>query len=130
MDEQAKEALQLLIDSIRDGQEFVVEQAPLVVQEIIRWGMFKHGALVVVWLVAMLIGIGISRGLYRESMRAEADDRDEDQRGFVALTLFALFVALVMLVFAVISAFSFGYVYTAPRLYVLDELTRMLRRVS
>mgnify|MGYP007100171410 CR=1 FL=1 len=109
----ADDLLKFILTGLEQGKEFAVEQAPLVVKEVITWG-----------IVSSAIGVAIGCGLLIFAVVALriCVKQSNENWGFAAFmtglpgTLTTLFFLPIML----------KAIY-APRLYLLDQLKELFR---
>jgi len=116
------EHLDEIMSWVEQGKEFVSEQAPLVVDEIIRWGVVKNVGLSVVFLVMVLCAT-----LYLcRAHRIFKEGKDDE------IVFFGSIISLVLGavgVFGSIAAIEkLAFVLTAPRLYVLEQLGDLISK--
>ena len=116
------EHLDEIMSWVEQGKEFVSEQAPLVVDEIIRWGVAKSVGLSVVFLLMILCATLYLRKAHRLFKK---DDEDE-------FTVCGAILSVVLVVVGVIGSIAaiekLAFVLTAPRLYVLEQLGDLISK--
>jgi small-conductance mechanosensitive channel len=125
------EALKMALDGLKAGKEFAVEQAPIVVQEILAWG-FWRGVLIAVagFAVAALFGTW----LYKVLCPASGVDGDGYRYGRSSLEpeacvgVAALFcVSILGFLAGVGGLWDCLQVCVAPRLYVIEYLSSLVK---
>ena len=124
MEEQLKElatqGLSKALEYIETTEAFVVEQAPLLIQEILNYGLAYSAVFLVVWgLFAIACGV-----VAYKSCRAVIKSDDGE-----LVPLILVFIGgpgLGFLVGAVQSLLTIAKITFAPRLYLLQELKSLL----
>lgn len=108
-----------VIDYIKQGTDFVVDQAPLYVQEFLQYRLALH----TFWIIMSLIGIGLSIWLliiFIKYCKVETDDYFPCViPGFIITGFVCSFIANSVYVLKI---------YFAPRVYLIDSLLRMLNK--
>ncbi len=118
--------------------EFVVEQAPLVAQEILTWGIVKN-AFGLAGGLTLLAGAALTaRYAILHWCQWSQDDkvgkdmygnRSPDARKIIPL-IGAGIAAVGGTLISALCAYAILYVITAPRLYLIEKITYLLRRVT
>lgn len=129
--ELTNEALEKVLKWVEASEAFVVEQAPLVVQEIILFGRVRAAITMVICviIVAALIANSIYASRKAAKLMPEEDADDPFTRG-VAYAFSALISGLSLLP---VSAFILSgwpmwmKPFVAPRLYVIQQIAEMIR---
>ena len=116
------EHLDEIMSWVEQGKEFVSEQAPLVVDEIIRWGVVKNVGLSVVFLVMVLCATLYLREAHRLFKK---DDEDEFT---VCGAIFSVVLVVVGVIGSIAAIEKLAFVLTAPRLYVLEQLGDLISK--
>jgi hypothetical protein len=128
------EAAQGLLEWTKAANEFAVDQAPMLAQEIISWGI-THGIILGSINVAfMAILVGFVAWLYRISLIFWSSRDPYDNAGhcmalgigwsLVSVLGSALFcVCFSEMCEGIINAL---HAYTAPRLYIIETLSKLL----
>jgi hypothetical protein len=116
---QADQALQFVLETAQQSKEFVVEQAPLIVNEIITWGIVENSVCVVFWAAVTYV----ATRLLRWGHKREWDDALEVVGGGLGggAMLLAGIIGTVSSFLTVLQAIF------APRLFILHELQRLLQ---
>ena len=118
------ELLTYIKDGIESGGEFVMEQAPLLVQEIVLYGRVKWTVFcfALMSIVAFAVYSWVRRGtIYKAYENADDDD------SFFPRMLVSSVAGLMAAGFLFPSAESLIRAWLAPRLYVLEFVRQLLR---
>jgi len=120
----AERILKLLADSLEQGKDFALEQAPDIAQELILWKRVEWVCAVVIGLVACLLLYWACRLLWRRSKLPECKDFREgiELSSVVCGTLSC--VALGIWLGCTISSLQ---VWFAPKLYILEYAANILK---
>src|ERR1051326_8570243 len=128
------ETLEELQTWLKAGKDLVVEQSPLLIQEIIRWGIGSSIFYLCINLVVLSIGVLlIYRGYFsKKSIESWKDysggDPDTNQAMRLVETFVGCTVSLLCSIFACSELFNLIFILSAPRLYVLQELASLLKK--
>jgi len=129
--DQLHRALEMLLDGMEKTQDFAVEQIPLVVQELIVWKRFWFTSQTAAFLVLGILSIWLfkaaSRWCSQEEKEAREESRKKDLDGYVAAGLLGIGGTIVALIGFCISVYWASMVWFAPRVYILECLTSMVR---
>lgn len=122
MDEEVRkrllEAMDGMINTAGQIKDFTVEQAPLVIQDYIRWGVVQ-GVCTILLGVALLI---LAAGLRSVAKKSE---KDSEIRYFLScLALVALLASMLPFSFGALRA---SKAYFAPRAYIIDEIREAVK---
>lgn len=128
------EAAQGLLEWTKAANDFAVEQAPMLAQEIVAWGITRGLVLVVVNVLFMAILVAFIAWLYRISFVFwKTRDELDPHIHVVVLSIGWVFVSVFG---SILFCTCFGemcegvlnasYSYTAPRLYIIETLSKML----
>jgi FtsH-binding integral membrane protein len=112
------DALEHLSEWLQATEAFVAEQAPLVAQEIVRWGMYKAILLMVLCAVLLALVV-ISTLMMRRLFDDEGDKNGATQFGMIIGTCVAGFTLAP-------GIYNLCYVLTAPRLYILEQISKLV----
>lgn len=129
MDEQAQ---QLVTDAgekvlawLDATEGFAIEQAPLLAQEIVRYGIFYNAAMLLIPLVLAVLFGGLS---YRAGT-AKGTWEEGSPKAVICVIcgVFAGFMALVLIIVGLGKHLpAFFKATLAPRLYILEQIGRLL----
>lgn len=126
--QQAERELKIIADSLEQGKDFVLTQAPDVVQQLIAWKRAETAICIVLGL-AMIAGcVLIIRGLRRSYREAVSAGRQEDLTFMLPAVLFgACAIVLAVLGCAVIASnvAMCLQVWLAPKVFILEYLGRI-----
>lgn len=120
--EKLNESAEKLLDYVEQTGDFVVEQAPLVVQEMITWGITHCVFWIIIVSIVLLPIIAICGYFFRIGVK---DDWDFDycipsgMVGGVSLIFWFLVIAS--------NIYDLLYIYFAPRLFILDQLKGLIK---
>lgn len=120
--EKLNESAEKLLDYVEQTGDFVVEQAPLVVQEMITWGITHCVFWIIIVSIVLLPIIAICGYFFRIGVK---DDWDVDycipsgMVGGVSLIFWFLVIAS--------NIYDLLYIYFAPRLFILDQLKGLIK---
>ena len=122
-DQALSNSIQLFNDFAEKGIEFVQQQSPDLCQEIITRACFQEMFFAVCWFVIPLI---IYRFLNTAVKRYEYND-DYDKDICLMLRVFSKISLIPMLVLAPIGIYSFISICIAPKLYLVEYFTRLIK---
>lgn len=113
------ELQRFLLDALKKGSEFTETQAPLVVEEILRWEWYSGLGLVVLLLIPLLIIFSIFLMAAKDAMKGDADAFG------VAVCFF--FLMLLPVAGIVAGASKMVKASVSPRLVVIEKLQDYLK---
>lgn len=124
------------LDKINDWTEkassFAEEQTPLIVKEIITWGLVEKLYYMTVGILVILAGYFLYRIFKKLAINHIAPGTDWTESEFSApAIIFLICGCLIGSICIFCNLYDFIYIYLAPRLYVIDyvaHLVRVLRR--
>lgn len=131
MDDKTKEALgealKMLVDSLQGGKDFVIEQSPLLVQEIVSFGRAKHTILLSLAALSLVAFAWCVRKYWRPIDNFMDGLTADDACG----TFVGIVVGSLVWIGVSIGVFCSNFVpsleaWFAPRLYVLHQIKDML----
>ncbi len=119
---EANRLLKLLADSLEQGKEFVLTQAPEVVQQLILWKRAEHTAWVCMGLVGMVVMYFVGRRCY--AWLVENNRRGEPGEWPCLLGIpSAALLFLGLLLFNIAPCLQ---VWLAPKVYLLEYLAKLV----
>ena len=124
----ADELLAFIIDGLQQGKELAEREVPLVVREVIQWGIVEHAILAGVGLLGLLFGSWLflwSRQQYgKEKKEAKTYNAGE---GYQITMFFSAIGIIVTFLITVVNTIIMAKAIVAPRLYLLGELKQLLK---
>ena len=117
-----------MLEGVKQAGAFVSEQLPLVLQEYIAWGILSNA----IWAVAMLLGLYgayrfikmfIEKGWHRE--KPSYSDHETVSPAILA-PVFIGIIAVFVAIEAVSRLVTMCKAIFAPRVYLIDELSKLL----
>jgi hypothetical protein len=122
------ETMRELLSFVKESKEFVVEQAPLVAQEIIKWGIIGNIYELSAWIIVLVVSI-ITMRYVIIYIKANCDETGKEP--FIFLSGILAFVAVVGGFMSVLGVFccvnNLFFIYSAPRLYLIQTISGMLK---
>mgnify|MGYP007073184332 FL=1 len=106
---------------IQAGESFVVEQTPLVVNEIIMWGIAKNVFFVFMWLFVTFLSYSIFNKHEKKCFATKTNDFPLKEFLYIFKYLSLFFLILVFR-----SIFKLCFVWFAPRLYIISEISKLI----
>jgi len=130
--EKLNKFLDLLLESVKSGGEFVAEQAPLVIQELIVW---KRAQLTLTSVALLIAAVLLARFGYKMWVRFKEETlKNEDSFRWTVNQCWCFWWAtpctvgsVVSSIFCIISTYWCLMVWFAPRLYVIIYITELVR---
>jgi hypothetical protein len=119
--EQLDEFAKFILATLQESKDFVMEQAPLVIQELLTWKAWEHGMTAVVLFAMIIVPVLLCKALWR--VTAEEFDKEMPRAGggiilgLMASTLFG---------FGVANLFWLVQVLVAPRVYLIEWAMQQL----
>jgi len=123
MNNASAEAIQQMMTWMTEMKDGVCEQAPLLAEEIVRYGVVVHTLCIVTCLLLLAATAVVAVYVLRCTKTMDDPDRD------VVKSLVGAFggaFGLTLAVVAVVNAATLVQVIVAPRLYILSELKNLL----
>ena len=111
-----------IIEYVKQGADFVKEQAPLYVQEMINYGIWISVFETLLFFSLFTFIIYLMIKLYKYLKKEE-----EDFGEYAPIFLVLLIIAGIMFVLTSISFETFIQTITAPRVYVIEKLLSLGR---
>jgi hypothetical protein len=129
MNEKLQEQLTAIVDqlqvAIQTTVDFTAEQLPILLQEILRWGLAKNIILLVISSTLLLLSIHLIKifsRIYREGKKKNSYSDD----GAITL-IFSSILAVVSTLFIVGNILTIAKILLAPRLYLLEYASSLLK---
>jgi hypothetical protein len=121
LQKQLAEYLAALSATVKSGSDFVLEQAPLLVQEKVVYGRVIETALLIAGVGAVCFAVWV----FKKGWTYEADSYMDDTR--LMLTIPAVIGGVVATIATVTQMSAVAMVWFAPRLYILEWVVGMVR---
>jgi hypothetical protein len=116
--EELTRALKIINDAAISGQDFVLEQAPLIVQEIVTWHIASSAVYIILCVLFLWF---VLKPLYKKWLTLD----DSDAQAVLFAPLFVLIVLCSVTFICKVSSLTKGL--TAPRLVVIDYAKEALK---
>jgi len=117
------ESLDKIQQWVESTEEFVIEQAPLVAQEILRMGRIQSVYEVVAWALVAVVSFFVCR----KCIRSVTADPDSDAAPFYGVGAVLIGLVSGAASFAVLCSIQSALTpWFAPRLYILQEIGKLL----
>lgn len=108
---------QELLSWVQSSKNFMTEQAPLLVQEILYYGMASSCLWSFLWLVLLCLGVWGTRLNYKQ-IQGEY---------YLVQFILCLFGSIAVALFFVMSMTTTVKIYFAPRLYLIEYLSSLIK---
>ena len=124
--EKGEELAQFMMDTLKDSKDFVMEQAPDVIQQFIAWKTCQHGMLVVLFVVLSLVLVCVMRWAWRYAGK-EMNEVDRPLFRFLAVGCAGGGGSVGFVVGTILNLFWFVEVLVAPKVYLLEWAASVLK---
>jgi len=121
-----------VIEYVQDANNFVVEQTPMLCNEIINFGLIKAGILMTVYFVTVVMCYFLGKKLinYMRAKEETIDWNSEDRSFFIFWGSVINYVGpLPFAIGLIIELINFAKIWFAPRLYILEYLTNLIDKM-
>ena len=119
---QLEEVITAVISFIERSEDFVTEQTPLLVNEILTFNTYKHSIWLLSSIIMFLIGVRLLNLARRESKNPEGEEI------VIAISLFMGLILLILgMLISVDESIRIIKIHVAPRLYLLDYLRGVIK---
>ena len=123
LQKQAFDIIEILKSQVGEAGSFVAEQTPLIVQELL---LYKRITLTAGFVVPFLILLFII-WTWKKHFVTIKEMRDNDKDGVLFATcVTSIPFALIM----IINFFQMVKVYVAPRVYLIEYFSRLIKKIS
>jgi hypothetical protein len=113
-----KELLNDNINEILEGLKTAIHTAnaelPAILDEIVRWGVIQYSVLSIIFLVCTLLCVGLTIFFIK----------NDEEPAFIAILSI---LSLIPIFFFIWSFLYLCFVYTAPKLYIIDYLKDLIQ---
>jgi hypothetical protein len=107
--------LQFVTDTLKDGKDFTVEQAPKVVQEFLRWYTAESIFWIVLWLV-----LGAIWWVVSDKIAKAIEVADDAEDAAVAKLVMRIGGAIIVAIIVGNNAYCLVKVTVAPRIVLIE----------
>ena len=119
--EKLNELLGFVKETTERGLELAEREMPLVIQEMIRYEITVNILGIICSLFIITALIVVSRCCYKKCLE---DDTNESLMGVTIISVILIVFCLIPLLFHIIDLIK---VLTAPRIFILEQLTYLIR---
>ena len=108
---------------LKDGREFIGEQAPLLAQEVVRYGVISNA-------IGLVLGVGLGIGaayMLRACARVPRDHWGDRPDSAIIGMAASVILGVVGLVAIIVSTDATCQAIFAPRLYILNKLAELVK---
>jgi hypothetical protein len=121
VDNKLNEFLQLLIDTLKGSKEFVISQAPDIVQEIILRGKCYS----IIGAVCFVLGLILLPRAVKSLQNEISQDKDPTVGSMLRIASITVLAAMIF--FGFIDTCMHWTVWITPKLYVIETLAAMIK---
>ena len=111
---------------VEGAKDFVVEQAPLICQEIVARGTVNA----IIWLISWIILFGVAGYLMFYSKKKRLSAHGDEEDGYTILFVFTIMGLFGFFVGIMYQTYMICYIRLCPRLYVLEELAKIVKMAT
>lgn len=115
------ESVRLATEGLKQGKDFVVAQAPDVIQQLLRWKFYEA----VMWAVALLVAAVALVLITRWSVRGKTSKQLDD---IMPMPLFSGGASIMLVVAAVSNAMTAVQIHVAPKIYLIEWAMRQVKK--
>lgn len=116
---------------VNTTKDFVAEQAPLVVQEVIRWGLYQHIFWASLSCFLLIVGLYTCYRAFKYSITFNWEQAgDVAQVSSIILSVSSPVWSVIWFCNMTYSLYQVTYISVAPRLYVLEQLAGLLNKAN
>lgn len=125
LEQKALESIEEVQKWVSVTKDFVIEQSPLVVQEMISWAIAQHTFGIVLSFLLILVPLAL---YYRYSSKFYVwyEDKVFEHPGPLFSVLGFLASIIIPFIMLCIDTYCLLFVLVAPRLFVIGELARLV----
>jgi len=114
----------LILDAVEAGKDFALEQAPMIAQEIVVWKRFWHTAMLAVCIIAVAVCVRLGK---RWAPHIKSENSPDDVAPYFIGTLLCMIGGVAACIGAANSFYYASMVWFAPRVYLVEYLTDILK---
>ena len=117
-----KELLNENLNQILEGLKTAIHTAnaelPAILEKIVRWGMIKYSAFLLISLVCMLLFVRLTIYLHKQFKKFEYEDP--------TVIVYAAFASLISIIFFIYNLIKLLFVFITPKLYIINYLKDLI----
>lgn len=121
MKDTLNQALQEILDTLIATKDFVIEQAPDVVQQLLMWNTTACSIGTVVGLI--LLSVGFMMYYHNDKLFKENNKNNWDEN----LSAFWLILSVIGFIISMSFGFTLLKILIAPKLYVIEYIINMVK---
>jgi len=128
------EILEFLKAGLESGAEFASEQAPILIQEILSWGLIYYVTSLLLWLtvpgVILFVAWRMKTWLQREECYSYEDCHGSDDKEIAwVVSRWLIPIATTLWTIGVVGTFfpSILKILVAPRLYLIEQVQYLIK---
>jgi hypothetical protein len=133
LDQVGADSIDLAKQALEKGADFVMEQAPLVCEEIIKVGLLKNGIGIVICIALILTFCLISRKVFK--VGAVVSDKLTYNDSMMSPQGWCYFLGYLFNILCIVPVitmayyiYCFSFILIAPRLYLIEYFSQLLKR--
>jgi hypothetical protein len=121
------EAVELIKGYALELEGFMREQAPLYIEEVLRWGLWNHLLYTLLWLTLVIVFVIMARKCNADSDRFTEKNRAMEADACFFFCMVFTCLAILFSYFTVENLFVVMKILVAPRLYLLEHFTHLIK---
>jgi hypothetical protein len=123
MKEEILKNFNLFLDYAKQGVDFIKDQAPLYIQELIKYNICLYSFYSFICVICLIIGIILAFKAYNFS-KEDYYDNEGIVMSFSMISLCAIPISLGFLIYNIKMLLT---VYMAPRVFIMDYLLNIIK---
>jgi hypothetical protein len=120
-----------LLSWVQSGVDFTAEQVPLLVEEVILWGIAENALWVLIFGTIAGVAGFISRKFWNAwgKWSKKKGNTDDEEAGCCAGFIVCAAISLLFSIFSLSHLITAVQAYVAPRLYLIEYLTELSKKL-
>lgn len=117
--------------AVEKGVDLAMKEAPILVEEYIKWRAFYHAMR---FLIPLSIALGwlyfMAKGIKNANTKGWENERKNDLSGYGAVGVIAILIQAILSIVVLAhlgQLFSFTQIMVAPRVYILEQAIQLLK---
>lgn len=120
------ELVKFIADTLKESKDFVLEQAPSVIQEFITWKRWEYLTLAVLLTVFAATFAYLSAKAFKWALK-EAETDLESAAPVGVLSFFAVAASVIFTICAIYHAYCALQVWIAPKVFLIEFVSSALK---